>query len=785
MASNVFGSGLRFAFVVGVSAMALASAARAQSAEETSAAAEDGDIVVTAQKRAQSVNDVGITLNVFTGDTLRAQGIDSAQELGQITPGLVVNETGAQGVPIYTLRGVGFSNIYVNASSTVGLYVDDVSVPYAVMTRGALFDIERVEVLKGPQGDLYGRNTTAGQINFITGKPTEEFDAGASVEYGRFNAFDGEAFVSGPIANGVQVRVAGKQTLSSGWQKSLSRPDDKMLGAQDQTAFRGKINFDLGASSSLLLEAHWSRDQSDNIAATTYDGRDIGLPAAQALPTIGTPIYSLGDNRAADWTPGFRPKRDNKIWGGSARLDLDVGPVALTALTAYDKFTRSETSDWDGAALNDSASINDTRIEAFSQELRLASNGESDFTWIVGGYYSWDKLDEGYNYFMGDSYFATALGITELFTKYTQKTESLAGFGHVEYQITPTIQLIGGVRYTHETRSFQGCTYDRNGTLAAATNNIITPFLIIPAGLPDPGLVAPGGCAVYDDRPDSAHFGTFDPFDEKIKTNKWMWKGGINYKPSRDLLLYATVSSGFKSGGFNGANSNTQTQLRPYNPERLTAYEVGAKGDIRSLGLNLNGAVFYYDYKDKQESGFAVTFVGNIGGLTNIPKSRIYGAEVSANWRLTDQLSLNAGATYLNSKIKQWEAVSNASLYPNIVTYDASGLPLPNAPKWSLNATPSYKVDVGSDMTLEFATDAIYRDSTSGAGLPYQMIEDYWLFNARVILAKQDNSWQVSLWGKNIFNNYYYQYAAVGGNGPYVRVVGMPVTYGVRLGVNF
>ncbi|MFA7585464.1 MAG: TonB-dependent receptor [Sphingomonadales bacterium] len=774
---------LKGALMFGASVLAFAvTGAHAQTAASDGGM---GEIVVTAQKRAQSVNDVGITISAFSGSDLVDKGISTAEDLSQITPGLVVNDAGAQGAPIYTIRGVGFSNFYVNSSSTVGLYVDEVAIPYTVASRGALFDIERVEVLKGPQGDLYGRNTTAGQINFITAKPTRDFKAGGSIEYGRFSSVDAEAFVSGPIANGVQVRLAGKAVQSSGWQRSLSRPDDKELGAQDQIAFRGKVNFDLGSVGTLLLEGHWLRDKSDNVAATTYDGTEVGMPTAQSLPTVGTPIYSTGKIRAADWTQEFRPKRDNKLKGTSAHLDLDLGPVAFTSITAYDNFRRNETNDWDGAALNDSASINNTKLDVFSQEVRLASNGSDDFTWIVGGYYSWDKIKETYNFFMGDSYFAQALGVNQLLTRYKQKTESIAGFAHAEYQLASTLRLIGGVRYTEERRSFTGCTYDRDGSLANATNNIIIPYLIVPAGLPEPDPILPGGCSVYDDLPDSATYGTFAEFDEKITTKKWMWKAGLNFEPTRDLLVYLTASSGFKSGGFNGANANTKSQQVPYKPEKLTAYELGAKATLRDIGMQINGSVFYYDYKNKQESGLAVTFVGNISGITNIPKSRIYGAEMDMNWQITDRLSLATGGAYLNSKITDWTAISAASLYPDVVYYDASGSTLPNAPKWSFNATPAYKFPVSGDMSVELAGDVIYRDSTSGGGLAYKATKDYWLTNARISLGRDDSQWKVSLWGKNVFSTYYWQYASVGGNGLYVRVNGMPATYGIRLDVKW
>jgi len=263
----------------------------------TVAVAQEGgrldEITVTAQKREQGANDVGITLNAFTGDQLEARGVLAAEDLALYTPGLTVNETGATGVPLYTIRGVGFQDYSTGASSTVGLYFDEVAIPYTVMSRGILFDVERVEVLKGPQGDLYGRNTTAGQINFVSKKPTNELEAGASIGYSSFETVNADMHLSGPIAEGVTGRIAFTTTQSGkGWQESLTRPDDR-LGKKDVFGIRGMLNFELGSVGDLLLRAQYVKDKSDNKANTTYDGRLVGLgefnsPYGPLFPYVGT-----------------------------------------------------------------------------------------------------------------------------------------------------------------------------------------------------------------------------------------------------------------------------------------------------------------------------------------------------------------------------------------------------------------------------------------------------------------------------------------------------------------
>ncbi|MEK7266430.1 MAG: TonB-dependent receptor, partial [Pseudomonadota bacterium] len=560
------------------------------------ALAQDGgrldEIIVTAQKREQGANDVGITLNAFTGDQLEERGVLSAEDIALYTPGLTVNETAATGVPLYTIRGVGFQDYSTAASSTVGLYFDEVAIPYTVMSRGVLFDVDRVEVLKGPQGDLYGRNTTAGQINFVSKKPTDELEAGASFGYGSFQTVDVDMFVSGPISDSVRGRLAFTTTQSGeGWQKSLTRDDE--LGKKDVFAVRGMLEFDLGSSADLLLRAQYVKDKSDNKANTAYDGRIIGvtefaLPYAQLLPYVGTglaPWYSTGDNRAADWTNSYtdpngvvynlRPRRDNDLVSLSAKLNWNLTEsVALTAISGYDQFDREEANDWDGSFANDSSNINTSDIEVFSQEVRLTGESES-LNWVAGLYYSDDSVDEFYNYFMSDSMFGNggvAFGVPpfqfspifQLHTKYQQETTSKAAFLHAEYNITPKFRFTGGVRYTDEKRSWSGCTFD-------AGEGSLSGFLNFAFGT----TLAPGECGTIDDDPASPNYifgviggpnvnDAFHVYNETIHAKKWMYKIGADYRLTDDVLAYAMYSHGFKSGGFNGANANTTQQLHSY-----------------------------------------------------------------------------------------------------------------------------------------------------------------------------------------------------------------------------
>ena len=776
------------------------------------------EVIVTAQKRNQSENDIGIAISTWTGNELRDMGVVSAEDMALRTPGLTVNESSATGVPLYTIRGVGFQDYSTGASSTVGIYFDQVAMPYTVMTRGLLFDAERVEVLKGPQGDLYGRNTTAGQINFISNKPSEEFEVGVNVGYSSYSTVDFEGFMNGSMGENVQGRIALKTIQSSdGWQKSVDGDDE--LGEKDVTALRASFNIELSQDAKLLLVAHHVDDQSDNKANTAYDGREIGLaefsaPYSAVAPYLASgetpPWYSTDDNESAGWTNSYtspitgttfdlRPKRDNQLRGMSARLDWDFGNVSLTSITAYNKFERVERNDWDGGQYNDSSNINTTDLSVFSQELQLSGSTES-VDWLVGAYYSTDEMEEYYHYFMSDSLYGGAslvfdiapfklngTGILELDTKYQQETDSSAIFGHVEWQFTDALKLTVGGRYTKEQRDWSGCTYVADDNSLGSFNNVLFGTTL-----------SAGSCGTIDDRPSSPTFilgllGTPDAnnglavFTDTIDTSRMMGKIGLDYTPSDNVLYYASISQAFKSGGFNGANSNTTTQLMPYDEEILTSYEIGAKATLLEGSMQLNAAVFSYDYKDKQEKDRVITLVGAISGLTNVDESSITGAEIDIQWLPTDGLRLAFGGAWLDTEIDQWQAVdaANSAWLVNTATFDASGSELPQAPSLSYTALIGYDTNITENLILGMALDLSYTDKTTGGVAPERATEDYTVINARLSISDASEKWKTLLWVRNVADEDYYASAFLGGNGPYVRSMGMPRTVGVSLSYSF
>lgn len=614
------------------------------------------EIVVTAQKRAQNMNDVGVAISAFNGDQMKELGIASATDVAAHTPGLVLTDAQPAGIPIYTIRGVGFDDYSISSSSTVGVYVDEVALPYPAMTRGMSFDVERVEVLKGPQGDLYGRNNTGGAINFISKKPTEEFEAGLSVDYGRYNFVNIDSYIGGALTESLNGRLAVNTKQQDGWQVSTTTGEEH--GEKDELGARVLLDWNVDDSTDILFNLHVNRDTSDNQAPFATELHNYGSPVTKIdpvsvtgnpynyaqlnylLPPGAAPIqefvditpYLQGskDPRSADWS--LKPERDNTAWGTSLTINSDLADAyTLTSITAYDQLKRDETFDYDGTALELSDGASDAEIESWSQEVRVTFDDGGDLTWIGGVYFSGDTVEEDLDGFVGNTWSGGggSLGFNSYTVSYQQETDTRSAFAHAEWQMSERFKAIFGVRYTHEERQWSGCTFDRDGGLAYLYNNIW--------GYEKPGSVpfSQGECMTIDGTSvDGVTDFTVDGYgihDDRITTENVSAKIGVDYTPSDDVLLYASVSTGFKSGGYNSNPANDYSQLQPYKEEELLAYELGFKATLLEQTMQLNGAIFYYDYRDKQIYDATNTFFGPLASLTNIPQSTIEGGNSKCN----------------------------------------------------------------------------------------------------------------------------------------------------------
>ncbi|CAN7374839.1 TonB-dependent receptor [Phenylobacterium sp. LjRoot225] len=724
-------------FLIGTAAGAILASFAAGAWAETADGAVLEELIVTAQRREQSAQDVGVALSVLSGDQLAARGVTNVNQLQYQTPSLEVVPAFGGGQPQFRLRGVGFDDYATNNTPTVGVYVDEVAYPVPAATQGVLFDVARVEVLRGPQGTLYGRNTTGGAINFITNRPTDKLSAGIDTEYGRYGAAKVEGYISGPLSATLKGRLSAVTEQGGAWQKN--RVTGEKLGDADRIAARGQLEWTPTDTFDVLLNAHGGRDESDgqglhllNVPGQTGDSRYNATgwgfsPTFAALAGVGTEA---------------KPSRDNTSAGGSVTVGWTLPFAKLTSITAYDQLKRRELNDWDAKASSESDTFWHSDVEVFSQEVRLASKDKDPLDWVTGVYYSKQKLDE---VFLTD--FSQSLGfITN--TSYGQDVESISGFGQGEYKITPRLKAILGLRYEHEKRE-----------LIDFSTKI-------------------GGAPLFTDG------------DRETSLNEWSGKAGVEFQAADKVLLYANVSRGVKSGGFTVYNSPQARQIDAFKPEILVAYEVGFKGDL-ARNLRLNGSAFYYDYKDQQVLGVVFNPQrGAIGRITNARKSEIYGGELELQWTPVQGLQINQTLGYKKGKYTDYVDIDPTTAVRDPVTglwsaqtTDKSGQDL-GFPKLSYGGSISYSWSVG-DFDLQAATDYSYRDKlTSFLGEDFN-VDSYWLANANLTIQPKDGPWLLGLWGRNIFNekydvtrNYFLLSSKIG-------AAGRPATYGVRASYAF
>ena len=377
----------------------LAAPAQAQvtAPAEADASTTDGaDIVVTANKRSENLSKVGMSVTAISGEALQERKITSLQDLASVVPGLQFASS-TSNTPIFTLRGIGFNENSLGVYPAVSVYLDQAPLPFPVLASHTAFDLERVEVLKGPQGTLFGQNSTGGAINYIAAKPTSSFEAGGDISYGRFNQVAGNLYLSGPLSDTLQARVAATGLRQDAWQRSVTRPGDTN-GKQEYYAGRFLLDWAPTDTIKLALNVNGWVDKSDPQAQQLIAKHPLDVAAIK--PGFLAAPFVTGNARLADWTAkildpatgtiaDFSPFSDRKFYQLALRGDVDLtADLTLTSLTTYDHFTQKQSTDGDGLALNNfDLPHTDGQLKSFNQELRLANAQSNSFRWILGANY--------------------------------------------------------------------------------------------------------------------------------------------------------------------------------------------------------------------------------------------------------------------------------------------------------------------------------------------------------------------------------------------------------------
>jgi len=850
------------------------------------------EVVVTANKVSQRINDVAMSVQAASGKELTELGVTDTSQLTKIVPGFTYSLS-FYGTPIYAIRGVGFQDTSLAAAPTVSVYSDEVPLPYSIMTSGAGLDVSRVEILKGPQGVAFGSNATGGSVNYIANKPNDELEAGATLSYGRFNTVDLQGYVGGPISDTLNYRVAARTLQSGPWQESYTRPDEW----GDAELYTGRA----------ALE--WKPDENFTALLTVQgfvDKGDTQMPALQAIavlsptsfldPRIGVfPFNQHGatggfhypfapkNNRAADWGPcvndsPFDPpfntiplgelepeasedckpaRKDNDYINVSLRMDYDLNEdLTITSLSSYQEFNRDTYIEGDGTVYQNYESKQQGYIKTWYQELRIAGDfGDDNGNWVVGGNYEHDDtFDRFLQTYGGSTASPTALpgavlcggqaactaagfnvvGVPDNYLIYLgptaptneQETESYAFFASGEYEITDEFAIEAGVRYTNTYKSSYGCGNDGgDGSWSKVSQGIQNLLQMLNGTITLQEYLAPGGapgglgvdlgpfaCSTTGPGP------LFHPevFFDELEEDNISWKIGLNWKPTDGTLIYANIKQGYKQGAYPTVATSAFTQLVPAVQEDLLAYEIGIKTSLFDDTLQLNAAIFYYDYTDKQLLGAVIDPVfGPLPALVNVPKSHVQGFEISAVWEPIEGLRIAPAVSYADSEVDTCSVESPGTIavpgchdghYYNYDPFsqnvDLTGQDFPAAPEWSAQLDVLYEWAIGDDMTAFVGGNVNFQDSTPGfffkdapysppgSGTPTQNnqppdlleLDSYTLLDLRA--GVENDHWRLQLWGRNVTDEYYLVTNAHV-NDVVVGYTGMPATYGFTLSYTY
>jgi iron complex outermembrane recepter protein len=782
-----FGSIRLYSSVIAMAAMQLALPAYASEADQAAQPQDEAspdEIIVTAQKREERLRDVPMSITAATSEQLQSRGVTTTDDLAKIVPGFAAQKTN-NGLPIYFIRGVGFFDASLGVSPAVTVYSDQAPIPFTPMARGAILDLERVEVLKGPQGTLFGQNATGGAINYISAKPTDRFEAGVNLQFGRFAALNTEGFVSGPLSSTVSARLAVRGESSSNWQSNYANGDK--IGKRRFINGRAIVDFKPSDSARFELQVTGWRDKSDSQQPQLTRYIPQTPVSAGGRPTvfpIATFPVAPNNPRAAAWDPGRSFARNDWYVGASLRGDVDLSDtIALTSISSYGKYRTALPQDGDATIYALDLVTTKGSIETYSQELRVAQS-EGTFQWMLGGNYQHDKTSERQAFspvvdtneqLFGNTWDAFGM-------RNDQRIKTASVFASAQFKLSDTFSLQGSARYSSQKRDYAGCTADLgDGRIANA-------FAFLSFALTGaPQTIPAGGCITLNAN------GTPAPIiTGKLNEDNFSWRGSLNWKPSDGTLLYANITKGYKAGSFPTLAAAVSTQLAGIKQESVLAYEIGTKIELADRKVQIDGAAFYYDYTDKQLTGFQSIFpFGPLPSLVSIPKARVQGVELNVILRPVSGLTFTVGGSYLKTKVLR-DPPAPIGPFGGVGTFVGQTFPL--TPKWQGVADLEYRFPALSNGDAFFGAtlagrtgskSVLFGQQPAQAALEQLLVSNgYATLDLRAGIDLDANDLRVEIFGRNVTNRYY-SINNIRSADSVFRFAGQPATYGVSVGYRF
>jgi len=681
-------------------------------------------VIITAQKRSENIQEVPVAVTAIVGETLQDLGVTDVLDLNALSPSLQVKTDDNAANPKIFIRGIGLNDFNPNTASAVAIYSDGVYVGSPLAQMGQFFDLERVEVLRGPQGTLYGRNTTGGAINLISRKPTDQLEGDAYVEYGSFNSLTAEAGVGGPIQDGVLgYRVAGTYVRNDGY--ALNR----LTGNRGNNADRGSARFTLSWTPSDtfdgLFQLRYGRSNGGSIWAYNRSLLPQTLAATGPDGFCAPGAYTSGDctdlagyaNTSTNLYEGdyhLEGKDKVETYGASATLTWDLGAMSLISVTGYDHADRDDVEDTDAGPTDIITARYRAKQWAASQELRLQSNGDNTLNWVLGVYLARDELvtNSYYDVFRiansGDPNTDLPQGIGVFGWPFTQDTDSYAVFGQADYDLTDRLTATVGLRYSADDKTFR---YD----------------------------------STYASNPGDPTFNIFPTVDASRTFDSVSGRLGLKYAVNDDVNVYATYNRGYKSGGFFSAQTTDPASLLPYDDEIVDAYEAGLKSQLFDGLVTANFAAFTYDYQDMQVYTLVVDPNTNltVQNFTNASNAKVSGLEAEFTSSPVDGLDLSLGASFLDATYEDFRSAGD----------DYSGNQLPNAPEVSATASARYAWSLfGGEASAQ--ADVSYRSRVYYDTRNVDRLSDgdRTFVNLRAGWKPDGDNWEFGVFARNVFD---------------------------------
>jgi len=683
------------------------------------------EVTVTAQRREQSMQDVGVSVSAVSGSDVRALGLADAKDIAKVAPGVVFDSTAGGAINSnLTIRGVSQSDFSPNQESPNSIYIDDVYISSSSAAAFALYDVGRIEVLRGPQGTLFGRASSGGLVHFISARPTNVFEGYAEAGYGSFNQKFAEGAVSGPLSNRFRARLSARGEDTDGWFENRA-PGGKDTLENRFYGVRGQLEADI--TDTLVGRLSLSYDKSPKYRAGIYKTRNAYVDASGQPAPLPPDLDAHGTGPGNDFA-GYRDPFDD-AWTGAFNnvgffenerltptlyLDWSRDSVTVSSITNYTSFDMGYNEDCDGGP-TDLCNFPITQdLEQWSQEIR--ANGAGDrLNWTTGVYFL--KVDQ--DALIAFS-FPTLTGTDFAFSDsnlISQKLTSYAAFGQLEYKLTEKLSGTIGLRYTHDRKTIasQVFFYELgNGYFGGTGSEIFDPPLVAY----DFSQATVGGLAKHSE-------------------DMWSGKIQLDYRPNDDALVYASVSRGVKGPGFNtNVSGNLTNEETPFDSENLTAYETGVKLELLDRRVRLNGSVYYYDYSDFQ--GFA--FNGLQGVVGNF-EGNFRGGELEFTAVPMEGLLVSLGAAYMDTKLEDVPTTYNGVVDQESIM----------APDWTLNGALRKTFNLGAgEIGLQWSFDYVGDRYASIDNTFGTFVEGSFVHNARISYTLPAQGIEVAAFVNNI-----------------------------------